>query len=224
MRPAFLFNNLGFKLTSLLVAGVLWAAAQGFQSVELSIDLPIAFSDTPESVVVVSQSVAEVNLRLKGSRAALRSVEEELANFPISLVGLEPGTREFVIDAESLPLPRGAEVVARSPSKVEIRIEPVIRKRVRIRADVVGELASGYRVLGIGVSPPEVILEGARVRLRRLREVSTRLIDLSELTETTTQAVPLVLDAGQVWRADARGEPVEVEIRIQAPGNGAGPG
>jgi YbbR domain-containing protein len=223
MRPAFLFNNLGLKLSSLLVAGVLWAAAQGFQSVELSLDLPIAFSDTPETVVVVGQSVSEVNLRLKGSRAALRSVAEEFSIFPISLVGLEPGTREFVIDTESLPLPRGAEVVARSPSKVELRIEPVIRKRVVIRADIVGALPDGYRIQGIELTPDEVVLEGARGSLRRLREISTRTVDVSELTETTSQQVPLVLEAGQVWRVGARGEPVEVKILIQAPDNGTEP-
>jgi len=223
MKPAFLFNNLGLKLSSLLVAGVLWAAAQGFQSVELSLDLPIAFSDTPETVVVVGQSVSEVNLRLKGSRAALRSVAEEFSIFPISLVGLEPGTREFVIDTESLPLPRGAEVVARSPSKVELRIEPVIRKRVVIRADIVGALPDGYRIQGIELTPDEVVLEGARGSLRRLREISTRTVDVSELTETTSQQVPLVLEAGQVWRVGARGEPVEVKILIQAPDNGTEP-
>jgi YbbR domain-containing protein len=218
VKPAFVFKNLGLKLAALLVAFVLWAAAQGFQSVELSIDLPIAFSDTPDSVVVVGQSVSEVNLRLKGSRAALRYAEEELSTFPISLVGLEPGTREFVVDAESLPLPRGAEVVARSPSKVELRIEPVIRKRVRVRADVVGEAPEGYSVQGVEVVPREVMLEGARSRLRRMREVSTRSIDVSALTETSRQQLPLVLEADQVWRADARGEPVEVEIRIEGSG------
>ena len=223
MKPAFLFNNLGLKLSSLLGAGVLWAAAQGFQSVELSLDLPIAFSDTPETVVGVGQSVSEVNLRLKGSRAALRSVAEEFSIFPISLVGLEPGTREFVIDTESLPLPRGAEVVARSPSKVELRIEPVIRKRVVIRADIVGALPDGYRIQGIELTPDEVVLEGARGSLRRLREISTRTVDVSELTETTSQQVPLVLEAGQVWRVGARGEPVEVKILIQAPDNGTEP-
>jgi YbbR domain-containing protein len=223
MKPAFLFNNLGLKLSSLLVAGVLWAAAQGFQSVELSLDLPIAFSDTPETVVVVGQSVSEVNLRLKGSRAALRSVAEEFSIFPISLVGLEPGTREFVIDTESLPLPRGAEVVARSPSKVELRIEPVIRKRVVIRADIVGALPDGYQIQGIELTPHEVVLEGARGSLRRLREISTRTVDVSGLTETTSQQVPLVLEAGQVWRVGARGEPVEVKILIQAPDNGTEP-
>lgn len=224
MRPGFVFNNLGLKLAALLVAFVLWAAAQGFQSDERSFDLPIVFSGAPESVVVVDQSVAEVNLRLKGSRAALRSAEEGLSSFPLSLVGLEPGTREFVIDADTLPLPRGAEVVARSPSKVELRIEPVIRKRVRIRPDLVGEVAPGYRVGRVAVAPEEVTLEGARSSLRRMREVSTRSIDVSPLQATTTQSVPLVLEADQVWRADARGEPVEVEIEIQAPASGGGTG
>ncbi len=214
MKPGFIFNNLGLKLASLLIAGVLWAAAQGFQSVESSLDLPIAFTDAPENVVVVGQSVAEVNLKLKGSRAALRSAEEELQSFRISLVGLEPGTREFVIDAESLRLPRGAEVIARSPSKVELRIEPVIRKRVRVRADMVGDLPEGYTLGQVQVIPHEVMLEGARANLRRMREVPTRSVDLSELVESIRREVPLVLESGHVWRADARGEPVEIEIQI----------
>ena len=224
MRRGFLFNNLSLKLASLLVAYVLWAAAQGFQSVELSLDLPITFTETPESVVVVAQSVTEVNLSLRGSRAALRSVEEELKAFAISLVGLEPGTREFVIDAQSLPLPRGAEVVARSPSRVEIRLDSVIRKHVRVRADLVGEVPEGYRLEGVDVVPRQIMLEGARGILRRMREVPTRSIDLSELKETTQQQVPLVLDSGRVWRADERGEPVQVEVRITAPDVGAGSG
>jgi len=160
--------------------------------------------------------VSEVNVQLRGSRAALRLAHEELSRFPISLLGLEPGTREYVIDADVLPLPRGAEVTARSPSKVELRVEPVIRKRLRIHADVVGETAAGYRLLGVEVIPAEVMLEGARATLRSLGEISTRSIDVSGLTATTRQQVPLVLDGAQVWRVDARGEPVEVEIRIEA--------
>ena len=33
----------------------------------------------------------------------------------------------------------------------------------------------------------------------------------------------IVLEAGQVWRVGARGEPVEVKILIQAPDNGTEP-
>jgi YbbR domain-containing protein len=113
--------------------------------------------------------------------------------------------------------------VARSPSKVELRIEPVIRKRVVIRADIVGALPDGYQIQGIELTPHEVVLEGARGSLRRLREISTRTVDVSGLTETTSQQVPLVLEAGQVWRVGARGEPVEVKILIQAPDNGTEP-
>ena len=123
-----------------------------------------------------------------------------------------------------LPLPRGAEVVARSPSRVEIRLDSVIRKHVRVRADLVGEVPEGYRLEGVDVVPRQIMLEGARGILRRMREVPTRSIDLSELKETTQQQVPLVLDSGRVWRADERGEPVEVEVRITAPDVGAGSG
>ena len=67
-----LLDNFLYKLAALLMAVVLWATAQGFQSEEQSIDLPIALVDVPEDLVVVDQSSEELNLRIAGSRAAVR--------------------------------------------------------------------------------------------------------------------------------------------------------
>jgi YbbR domain-containing protein len=212
-----LFENLGLKLMSLLVAIVLWAAAQGFQSVDLSLDLPISLEDVPDDLVVVDQSVSEVNVMLQGSRAAVRWAKEDLQRFPISLAGRKPGrAQQFLVDPKELDVPRGAEIVARSPSMVELHIEPVIRKRVRISSDVVGSPPEGYALGRVTATPAEILLEGARDRLRRLTQISTKAVDLSELRETTTLEVPLAFPTGYIWRANDA-PPILIEIAIRPP-------
>lgn len=211
-----LFHNFVYKLIALLVAAVLWAAVQGSRSVEESLDLPIELTDISEQLVVVDQSAVEVNLHLEGSRAALRAARRDLTSYPISLEGVSAGEARFPILTESLPIPPGGKVVARSPSTVVLQTEPVSRKKVPVRADVVGKPANGARLISIDVSPREVVLAGARSSIRRMREVLTDQVDLSELEETTVREIALAPLAGSlVWRAEEDQTPIQVQIRIE---------
>jgi YbbR domain-containing protein len=214
-----IFRNWVYKLSALVVAFLLWAMAQGLESVDRSIDLTIAFEAVPADVVVVEQSAREVNVRLVGSRAAIGRAEKQLSRYPISLEGLKAGEGRFSIDREELArlLPRGAKVMAHSPSAVVVRAEPRVRKLVPVRVDVVGSPPEGYRVAGVRARPSEIELEGARAEMRRIREVLTDRVDVSGLRESAEREVRLVLDSSHVWRADDEGDPVLVEVEIEAP-------
>lgn len=211
-----LLNNLGYKVAALVLAAVFWAAAQGLGSGEESIDLPIALDSIPGDMVVVGQSAREVNLRLGGSRAALRRAVKGMERYTISLVGTKPPEARFAVTADRLSLPRGAEVLFRSPSTVVVQLENVSRKTVPIRADLIGQPPEGFRVGEVVVEPAEVQIEGARSQVRRISEVLTDRVDVSRMREPTDRNVRLVLGAGHVWRAD-RGQRVRLRIEIVPP-------
>ena len=61
-----IFDNLLYKIVSLLIACVLWAAAQGVTDVEQSLDIPVAVEKVPDNLVVVEESAHEINLRVVG--------------------------------------------------------------------------------------------------------------------------------------------------------------
>jgi len=214
-----IFNNLLYKIVAVLIAGILWAASQGFQSEEESLDLPISLENVPESVVVVDQSAAEINLRLSGSRAALSRAQNELLRYPISLEGVKPGEARFSVSVDHLTLPRGALIAARSPSTVVLQIEQIMRKTVPVKADRVGEPPAGFRVASVRVLPGEVVVEGARSSVRRVREVLTDRLDVSELVDTTELQTGIVIDRAHVWRPEDDREPVTVEVRIVPDGS-----
>lgn len=214
---SFIFHNFLYKVTALLVAVVLWAAAQGFRSVERALDLPIVLEDLPVSLVVVDQSAQEVNLTIAGSRAALRWAERELKRYPISLKGVQPGERKFPVKLEGLKRPRGAEFKSRSPSTVVVEIERVQRKKVTVRADLIGTPPAGYRVAGVTVEPGAVVIEGARSSVRRLREILTDGIDVSRLEATLVEEVPLIFDPPFLRPSEGGSQAVRVEVRIEGP-------
>ncbi len=211
-----IFDNLIYKIAALLVATVLWATAQGFRSVEQGLDLPIVLQDVPPELVAVDQSAHEVNLRIVGSRAALRQAEKNLLRYPLSLADIKPGEARFSVTTDRLSLPRGARISARSPSTITVQIERVLIKRVKVRPDLAGALPEGLHVEAVSVEPVEVVLEGARSSMRRIREVMTERIDLTRLRETTTLETSVILGYPHVWRQEGDNGPVRVHIDVVA--------
>ena len=105
---------------------------------------------------------------------------------------------------------------AAPPPQVIDAFNEVQRAR-QVRADVVGVPPPGHKLLGVEVTPSEILLAGARTSMRRVRDVLTESVDLSEIRQTTVQEVSLVFSGLHVWRAEEEGPPVKVEIRIQGP-------
>jgi YbbR domain-containing protein len=212
----FLYNNLLYKIVALLVAAILWASAQGIRSFEHSLDIPISLEDVPEQVVIVGQSAAEVNLHVVGSRAAVHRVERQVTRYPISVRGVKPGEARFPIELDRLEelVPRGATITARSPSSVKVRVDPRGQKKVVVRADLVGELPAGFRLVSVSVEPEEVMLEGSQTALRRIREVLTDRIELETLRGTTQKEVRLAIGSAHIWRADDEG-PIRVDLLLE---------
>ena len=65
-----------------------------------------------------------------------------------------------------------------------------------ITADIVGQVAPGYRVLGVTVDPPNVLVTGRPTQLALPFRVQTEEIDITGLTETFQDQVSLTLPEG----------------------------
>ncbi len=204
----------GVFLLALAIAGLLWGIAQGRGDVERAFDVPVELQQLSEALVVTDQSVDRVNVRIMGSRAALRNVEIDEINYPIDVSGGKPGIAVYDVELSRIELPRGARFVAHSPSRVQVRFEKRARKAVPVRADLQGEPASGFRVVGLSIEPPEVLLAGARSQVTRLREVVTEPINITGIRETEQRQVRLFLGGGSVWMEE--NEPVKITVRVEA--------
>ncbi len=210
-----LFDNLLYKIVALLIACVLWAAAQGVTDVEQSFDIPIQVENVPEGLVVVEESAHEINLRVMGSRAALRQVTKTVPHYAVSFEDVKAGEARLAVNKDLISLPRGARIAASSPSTLVYALETVSSKTVPVRADLSGELPAGFKLGRVSLDPKEVEIAGARSAVRNVREVVTDRIDLSSLRETTTLESPVSLGFPHIWRKDKSSEPIRIRVEIE---------
>ena len=118
----------GTLLLSATIAMVLWGMAHGTSTIERSVDLPVIFDDVPDDLVITGQSVDSVNVRVLGSRAALRNVSPTKLDYRIDISGAQPGPAVYELDESRIELPRGARIVSRSPASIEVMLERRGRK------------------------------------------------------------------------------------------------
>jgi YbbR domain-containing protein len=204
----------GTLLLAWLIAMLLWGMAHGTSSIERGFDIPVVFDDIPENLVVTAQTGDVVNVRVLGSRAALRDVNSSRMEYAIDVSGAKPGEAVFEVDASRLELPRGARIVSRSPASIEVVFERRGRKSVRVRPDLEGEPAEGYTIDRVEVDPPRVWLTGARSHVLRLSEVVTETINVEGATEPLEKKVRLSLGSDLVWREEQG--PVTVRVVVKA--------
>jgi YbbR domain-containing protein len=207
-----LYANLGYKLIAVAVAFLLWGVAHSSSSTQRGFDVPMVLRGIPDDLVIVDQSADEVNVRIQGTRAALRNISPADLEYPIEVSGAKPGVLTVDVDPTPLDLPRGAEIVSRSPSRVELTLARRGSKAVRVRPDVTGEPAPGFQVDTVEVNPPRVRITGAQTEVLRLNEVPTETIDVTGATADVVKEASVALGGSHVWLEQA--QPVEVRVGI----------
>jgi YbbR domain-containing protein len=205
--------QLGTLFLSAMIAMVLWVMAHGTSSIEHSVDVPVVFDRVPDELVITGHSADAVNIRVQGSRAALRNVRDSKLEYRVDITDARPGPAVYEVDTSTVEedLPRGARIVSRSPSSIEVSLEQKGRKSLRIRPDVEGEPAAGFVVSSIQVQPTHVWVTGARTDVLRLSEVVTEPIPIAGIEAPLERSVRLSLGSDHVWRE----KDGEVIVRIQ---------
>lgn len=209
------FQNLrpGMLVLALAISVFIWAVAQGTSSVQQSFDVEVELVGLEESLVVTEQSSDAINVRLRGSRAALRNLAVDQLKYRVDVRGGKPGVAVYEVDVESIPHPTGTSFVGYSPSRLQVRFEKRGRKNVAVRAETEGSPAPGYHLVGVVVEPEKIWLAGARSQVVRMKEVVTEKIDIAGLTADTQKETRLVLGGGSVWPENDA--PIKVLVRIE---------
>ncbi|MBW1685824.1 MAG: YbbR-like domain-containing protein [Deltaproteobacteria bacterium] len=206
-------KNLRYAVLAIVISLILWSIAHGSSSVERGYDIPVVFHDLPDTLVITDQSDREINIRVLGSRVALRNLSPSKMEYVVDVSGAKIGRTVHEVDVSRLDPPRGVRIVSRSPAQIDARFEARGHKTVRIRADLEGEPAEGFVLTSVELDPPRVRLTGARSRVLRLSEVVTETIDVSGVEAPVERQVKLSLGSDHVWMEDD--EPVRVRIGIE---------
>ncbi len=140
---------------------------------ERQLDTAVTLVNVPTDMVITSEVPRFLSLRVRGPLSRLRSLDPAQTGVVIDLRGAGEGEREFPVETRNVVVPPGVEVLAVSPSQVPLRLERSGRRRVPLRAQVVGEPAPGMVVGDVTVEPPTALVSGPRLQLAALQAVTS---------------------------------------------------
>jgi YbbR domain-containing protein len=211
MRDLFT-TNLGYKALALAFALMMWVWVQSEQVVEERARVRLAWQ-LPDGLTLLEPPLETATVTVEGIQAFVRQVRQKDLSIAIDLSRAQEG--EVTLDLGERPvngLPGQVRVVSMSPSTLKVQLDRVLKRKVDVVPDTLGEPAEGYRIAEVTVKPARVELSGPSSALKGLGEVRTDAVDLSGLREDAEFVVGLAVKKGQLAPTQAKRFVVAVRV------------
>jgi len=199
-----LLSDLPVKVICLTAAVILFLFHRVNTMTERFFSVPLEVT-TPPGLAIASAYPRSVRITLRGSEDAIYPILEEDIE---ATADLESHKGQGVFRAPIRISRRGTAAnvepleIKVEPQDVAFTLEPLVERKVTITPDLRGSPSYGYQMVQSSVTPPGMLVRGAKSRVQGLSSLSTEEIDLSGHSMSFTTRVkilapsPLVRIAG----------------------------
>lgn len=175
----YILNNLGLKILSLGIAVLLWLAVARQPVAEMAINVPVEFVNAPSDLEISSETIPQIQVRLRGAAGTLRDLKSSQIHATIDLANARPGERTYDLPPSRIHAPREVDVEQVIPSQFHISFDTRASRSVAVEPRVIGTTAPGYRLQDVTVEPAQITVAGPSHRLEGLQSVNTDPVDAS---------------------------------------------
>lgn len=209
MRGRFLrlvTDDLGTKLLALAIAGALWIAVTflGTRTVTTGA-LGVSIVSLPLDVAVASD-LEPVRVKFRAPRALLRErAPDDLVRVFVDLSGRGIGAQSA--DVAVSPADPRVDVILVLPVRVNLTLDPVVRRSLPVRVALEGTPAEGYRVSEETIEPETTEVRGALGMIQQISAIDVR-VPVGGATATLEGEFPLAPPEALVV------EPSRVRVRL----------
>ncbi len=190
-------KNLPIKLTSLVLAALLWGMVAGQKEVVRQLDVPLVLPVLADSLIYLSSPPQAVGVTLSASGRSMLWLRLKPPRMAPGFMP-QPGGEavSLRLREEFLDLPRQfqGKVLDIRPSVLNLQVLPVSEKEVPVKVVVGKEPRHPYRFAEGGeprAEPARIVARGPRERVTRMPWVRTEFLDLSDATASGTREVAL---------------------------------
>jgi YbbR domain-containing protein len=164
---------------------------------------------------IVGEMASRVEVGIRGPRTIISTITPGQLRAHVDLSQALTGLNYIRLTPESLRVPLGTEITKIDPSSVRIRLEEVKSRFVPVKVHLIGKLPPLLRLRSVMVAPPSIVLQGPEGQLKKVREIFTEPVDLSELKEDTRISLGIEINSPQLRLAPDQPPQVIVDIKIQ---------
>jgi len=182
----YVFHNFGLKLVSLIVAVLLWMAVTRDPMAEVALNVPIEFHNAPEHLEISSETIPQVQVRVRGPVREVRELSAPEVHAVIDLANVQPGERTYDLAPRHIHVPDGVSVVQAVPAQIRINFDRRESRQVEVQPRVIGTFATGYRIEKVIALPQAVTIVGPAKHVRGVETAITDPVDASGVVGTAT--------------------------------------
>ena len=169
----------GLRLLALGIAVGIWFNASvedRLVSSEKVVEAAIAYN-RPNGFMLINP-VQNVNVRVSGSKKAIRRLSPYMVNVSVDLGQRQTGLATINLTAESVLLPDGLEVVSIEPNTIRVDLEKEVIQNLPVVPKLTGKPAAGATVGKPEPIPNQIKVIGPEPMLARIDALSTRPVSL----------------------------------------------
>ncbi|HJT71203.1 MAG TPA: CdaR family protein [Terriglobales bacterium] len=207
------FNNLGLKIVSLLIASGLWLAVSTEPPSESAVNVAIIFRNMPDGLEISSVDVPTAQIRVRGPERSVARLQTSDVRAEIDLSAVRPGERTFDLTANQISLPHGLQPVQIVPSQIHLVFDKRVRKSVPVKPRVTGTFATGYSIAAVETTPANIEVMGPQKSVDVVESATTDPIDVTGLIDRTTVSRHAYVSDPLVQVSDTR--PVKITIMME---------
>lgn len=179
---AALFDNLGLKFLSMVLAITVFLLVNTDRDREISARVGVSYT-LPDDKVLVSDRLDEVRISIKGPWQRLRRFDErELERINLDLRRAQSG--DVYITPDMVSVPSGLRVTSISPRTIRVIFDRRVEKIVEVSPSLVGRPMHGYVVAEVKPMPATIKVRGAERALKGLTSVRTTDVSVDGRAET----------------------------------------
>jgi len=212
MKGIWPFRHLGLKLWSVVIAVLLWLVVAGEQTVERGLRVPLELQQFPTGLELQSEPPALIDVRVRGSSAALGRIAGGDIVAVLDLHSARPGRRLFQLSSDQVRAPFGVQVVQVTPSNLTLTFENTATRRLPVSASIEGNPAPGFIVGKVAVEPAMVDVVGPETIVARVTEAITEPVSVADARSDVKDTVAVGLLDPALRLATSQNAAVKVQI------------
>ena len=182
-------NDWQAKLAAVFLAICAWIYVTGLQT--RLIDFPggvnLNMRNTAVGLATVSDT-SQIKLKIISSNWRWRQLTADSFEAYVDLSGLSAGIYEKDVIVNSLF--SDVRIIEKSPAKILVKLEPMVKKTVPAAVKISGQPAAGFMVGDSSVEPESVEIAGAKSVVESINNVEAR-IKLTGQAQELSQSLPV---------------------------------
>jgi len=172
-------GNIGLKITSFILAILLWYNISHKGMTEISKDIYLEYINIPTGYEIIDKDVDKVNLNIYGSEQIIKTLKQGDIRVVVDLENAKAGKQVFKITRENIKIPSALTVTDIQPSTISVVLDKIIKKRLPVRVRFTGKF--NLQNYNIKVLPPVVEVEGPSTVVNKLTYLNTEPVKQSQL-------------------------------------------